>query len=512
MMNRRNFIRSTALGIGGVSLYAAGNFSGLVQARAASTDTDPFRRTFFVPPVEEGKRDGNQVNFDLNIAPGISNFIGDLSTPTMGINGAYLGPVLRAKRGDRVSFTVKNSLTEKTTLHWHGFVLPARMDGGPHQVISPGETWNPEFDLIQPGATYWYHAHTHELTGKQVYHGLAGLFIVDDDVNLNSGLPVDYGVDDVPVIIQDRKFNEDGTFQYLGSMMDRMQGMKGDTILVNGVVTPTFKANRPLLRLRLLNGSNARIYNLAFHDRRPFIVMAGDGGFLSRPDKIQTLRLAPGERAEILVDMSNGSDAILINSPIKESSGRDSNAMMGNMMRMMDEPDKAFSIMKIEAPTSVERIKFIRPPSYEFTADWANAVPANKRRFQLEMQMGPGMMMSTMPGGSPFSINGDSMDMDVINLRVKSNTFEIWEISNDSMLPHPFHIHNTQFKILARSNRAITAAETGLKDTVLVYPREKVRLLIPFLAYSDPDRPYMYHCHILEHEDGGMMGQFTVEA
>jgi blue copper oxidase len=356
MMNRRKFVRSTTLGIGGVSLYAAGDFSGLVQALAVSIDIDPFRRPFFVPPVEEGERNGNQLHFDLNIAPGVSNFVGKLSTLTMGINGAYLGPVLRAKRGDRVSFSVKNNLTEKTTLHWHGFVLPARMDGGPHQVILPGEAWNPEFDMIQPGATYWYHAHTHELTGQQVYHGLAGLFIVDDDVNLNSSLPVDYGVDDIPVIIQDRKFNRDGTFQYLGSMMDRMQGMKGDTILVNGVVTPILKAKRPLIRLRLLNGSNARIYDLAFHDRRPFIVIASDGGFLAQPDKIRTLRLAPGERAEILLDMSNGSDAILINSPVKESSSRNSNAMMGNMMRMMGNANKAFSIMKIEAPKSANAL------------------------------------------------------------------------------------------------------------------------------------------------------------
>ena len=512
MMNRRNFIRSTALGIGGVSLYAAGDLSGLAQALAASIDIDPFSRPFFIPPVEEGKRNGNQVHFDLNIAPGVSNFVGDLSTPTLGINGAYLGPVLRAKRGDQISFSVKNNLAEKTTLHWHGFVLPARMDGGPHQLISPGETWNPEFDLIQPGATYWYHAHTHKLTGKQVYHGMAGLFIVDDDVNLNSGLPVDYGIDDIPVIIQDRKFNRDGTFQYLGSMMDRIQGMKGDTILVNGVVTPTFKAKRPLTRLRLLNGSNARIYDLAFHDRRPFIVIASDGGFLTQPDKIRTLRLAPGERAEILLDTSNGLDAILINLSQKQSASRDSNATMGNKMRVTGEANKAFNIMKLEAPKSAERIKFIRPPVYKFTDDWAHAVPANKRRFQLEMAVDPGMMMSRMPGGRPFSINGESMDMDVINLRVKSNTFEIWDIGNNSMRPLPFHIHNTQFKIVARSHRAITSAESGLKDTVLVYPREKVRLLVPFLEYSDPDQPYRYHCHILEHEDGGMMGQFTVEA
>lgn len=183
------------------------------------------------------------------------------------------------------------------------------------------------------------------------------------------------------------------------------------------------------------------------------------------------------------------------------------------MMAMMDGGNEAFSIMKITAPASSGKARVQIPTRLNPLPDWRDVQPANKRQFQLEMAMGPGMMMSRMMGGSPFSINGEAMDMDVINVRVKRNTFEIWEIGNNSMLAHPFHIHDTQFRVIARSHgRPISAIERGLKDTVLVYPQEKVRLLVPFPEYSDSERPYMYHCHILEHEDGGMMGQFTVEA
>jgi blue copper oxidase len=506
IMKRRNFIKSSALGLGGLTLGAGSGLTGLGQDAHAQTPVlDPFSRPFQLPPMDTGKRDGNQLHFDLSVQPGSSNFIGRLDTPTMGINGDYLGPTLRAKRDDNVSFAVKNNLSEVTTLHWHGLVLPAEMDGGPHQVIHPGETWRPEFNIVQNAATFWYHAHTHGRTGAQVYHGLAGMFIVDDDVSQDIDLPTDYGIDDIPVVIQDRAFNRNGSLRYLGSMPDQMRGMHGNFILVNGVVTPTLKAERPLTRLRLLNGSNARIYNLAFNDNRPFAVIAADGGLLAQPELVKGIRLAPGERAEILIDLSDGRDIILRNRPQSQTSG-------GGMMQMMDGGNQAFDIMKIISPTNTGNTLVRLPAELSPLPDWSNANPTSKRQFELEMAMGPRMMMSRMMGGSTMSINGESFDMDVVNIRVRSNTFEIWEIGNNSMLAHPFHIHNTQFKVLARSGRSISATEKGLKDTVLVYPQEKVRLLVPFPEYSDPERPYMYHCHILEHEDAGMMGQFTVEA
>jgi len=288
-----------------------------------------------------------------------------------------------------------------------------------------------------------------------------------------------------------------------------MHGMQGNTIMVNGVVTPTFEVKKTLVRLRLLNGSNARIYNLTFLDKRPFIVIAGDGGFLPSPTEVNQIRLAPGERTEILVDLSNGQDAILRNESSQQSSPN--TGMMGNMMGMMDAGSESFDIMRVSAKNALFT-KFRIPIKIAPLPNWDNVTPTQQRKLKLEMAMGPRMMMSRLLGGSPFSISGEAMDMDVINFRVKSESFELWEISNDSMLAHPFHIHNTQFRIISRSSGSISAWESGLKDTVIVNPQEKVLLLIPFPEYSDPKRPYMYHCHILEHEDGGMMGQFTVEA
>ncbi|MCK5923364.1 MAG: multicopper oxidase domain-containing protein, partial [Methylococcales bacterium] len=477
-------------------------------------------RNFVIPPLNTGKREGKHVHFDLNMQFGDTNFIGNATTPTLGIDGDFLGPVLRAQRGDTVSFAVKNKLDFNTTLHWHGFILPADMDGGPHQEIKPGETWQPEFNIIQPASTNWYHSHQHNQTGEQVYRGLAGMFIVDDEVSLNAGLPTDYGVDDIPVVIQDRSFQKDGSFRYMGSMMDRPHGMIGNTILVNGIVTPTLKAQKQALRLRILNGSNARIYDLAFHDARPFVVIAADGGFLPAPEKTQSIRLAPGERAEILVDLSDGRDAILANRPIKAQRGN-SGGMMGNMggrmMGMMEQDQEAFNVMRIQAPANTKQTQIQLPSRMLALPDWQNTPPATTRQFELQMQMGPRMMRAIMSGGKPFSISGASMDMSVVNHRVKANSVELWEISNPSMRAHPFHVHNTQFIVLDRSSsngqsKAITATEKGLKDTVLVSQGETVRILVPFPEYSNSEILYMYHCHILEHEDAGMMGQFTAEA
>jgi len=505
-MKRREFIKSSAYGLSSIALGGSELLGFGASALAQTNNTDPFARDFITPPLDTGLRDGNQVRFKLEMRKGESNFVANYTTPTLGINSDYLAPVLRAKKGDHVSFEVSNQLDEVTTLHWHGFVLPARMDGGPHQVIEPGQTWKPEFDLVQSASTFWFHAHTHERTGSQVYHGLAGMFIVDDDVSLNAGLPIDYGVDDFPVVIQDRAFYRDGSLRYLGSMPDRMRGMLGNVLLVNGVVTPTLTAERPLTRLRLLNGSNARIYNLAFHDARPFTLIASDGGFLANPMSVNSVSLAPGERAEILLDMSDGREAILRNQPEKQASR---GGMMGMMNMMGGGAEQAFSIMKILPPKNLGDTLVSIPQKITTLPDWRNVELANTRQFQLEMAMGPRMMM----GGNAFSINGASMDMNIINTRVRRNTFELWEISNNSMLVHPFHIHDTQFRVIARSSgRKISATEQGLKDTVQVFPQERVRLLVPFADHDDTERPFMYHCHILEHEDRGMMGQFTVEA
>lgn len=483
LFSRRHFIKS----LSAVNLIP---FFASTTVNADSSKVAGITDTFKVPPLAPVKRDGNIVSFNLKLEASKTQFFDGINTPTLGINQSYLGPVLRAKRGDKVRINVRNHIGTSSTLHWHGMLLPASMDGGPHQEIKDGGSWLSEYEIKQEASTLWYHSHQMHQTGAQVYYGLAGLFIIDDDSSNQLNLPLEYGVDDLPCTIQDRRFNRDGSLAYIDSMHDRMMGMTGNYILVNGVVTPTLQAKRTLLRLRLHNGSNARMYQLGFNDQRNFHVIASDGGFLTAPVSVNSLQLAVGERVEVLVDVS---DKQVIQLQSMQIGG------MG-MMNRRRTSTSAFKIMTIDA-TQAQPSAHSLPSTLRAMASIPNPKDAVKTR-QFNLQMG-------MMGGG-FRINGKSMDISRIDFEVKRNSTEIWEVRNDSPMAHPFHVHNVQFHILDRNGKQPHAIEAGLKDTVLVQSGEVVRIVMTFPEYSDAKTPYMYHCHILEHEDLGMMGQFVV--
>ncbi len=453
-------------------------------------------RPLAIPPLVEGSKQESIHNYDLQLGRHVSQFIDGVNTPTFGINGTYLGPTLKMTAGSRVRINVHNNIGEPSTLHWHGMHLPAKSDGGPHQVIENGASWHPEFDVKQHASTFWYHSHMVPRTGFQVYHGLAGMIIVEDDNASGLEIPQDYGVDDVPLILQDRRFSADGAFEYLTSMPDRMMGMKGDTLLVNGTVNPHFVARTNSLRLRVLNGSNSRFYTLAFDDKRRFHQIASDGGLLEKPYETDAITLAPAERAEIVVDLSNGRTTKLLSSTASQGG-----MMGGGMMNMMMGGSESFEVLEIRPDQERKRSITLPTRLAKFeTPDPAKAV--RTRTFTLDM----GMMM----GGGAMTINGRSMDMDRIDETVRLGTQEIWQIDNPSMMAHPFHVHDVQFRILDRNGVTPDPGELGYKDTVLINRNERVRLLLEFADYADPAIPYMFHCHILEHEDAGMMGQFIV--
>ena len=462
---------------------------------------------FKVPPLELGSRSGKNVYFDLNIQSGKSAILPNRLTPTLGINQSFLGVTLRANKGDRVHIKVKNNYQKTSTLHWHGAKLPAKADGGPHQPIKPNSTWLSEFDIIQPAATLWYHSHQMHETGLQVYHGLAGMFIVDDDESKRLDLPSDYGVDDFPVIIQDKDFNQDGSFKYISDFREKLMGKKGETILVNGVINPVLKATKSLIRLRLLNGSNARTYHLNFDDGRMFNIIASDGGLLEKPEMVHSIKLAPAERAEILVDVSDGKMPILRH---KMHMKKSANRMSGMMMMQQAQGKKLeFDIFQIDASGVSGPSKKIPKNLVKHDNPSAQLI-SNKRIFKLQMQMGPQLAFGAVMGSKDLlKINGNTMDINRIDEVVKAGSVELWEIENTSMMEHPFHIHNVQFKIVSRRGK-IKGHELGFKDVVLVRPHETVQVLIEFPKFSDSKTPYMYHCHILEHEDRAMMGQFVV--
>lgn len=485
--SRRDFV----LGATGTALGAALPF----RAAAVVSLTNPLK----IPPLIEGTGGANKI-YELAVAAGNSTFLPGLTTPTFGINGAYLGPTIRARSGDRVTMRVKNNLMEPTTLHWHGLHVPARHDGGPHQVIEPGDIWEPSFEIKQNASLCWYHSHLGEHTGEQVLRGLAGLFLIEDDDSRALQLPSDYGVDDIPLIIQDRRFDADGNFEYLSNLSDVELGYMGDVILVNGTVAPHLELRRQRTRLRILNGSNARIYTLGRDDGADLVVIGSDGGLLERPVRMRRVRLSPGERIELLIEMAPDRTVTLTSYPA---------APVDAPMRGMAVNNETFRIVELRAgrlePASAPiPDRLIRVPQ------WNPAQASRTRRFTLDMAtMSMGSTIGPIMDGS-MGINGRSMDMDRIDERVPLGSVEIWEIRNTTTLAHPFHIHDVQFRVLDRDGASPQPHEQGLKDTVLIDPGSTVRIIAEFADFADPDHPYMYHCHILEHEDAGMMGQFVV--
>ena len=440
--------------------------------------------------------------FELAMATGQREFVAGLSTPTKGYNGDFLGPTLVVRTGSDVALNVTNNIGVTTTTHWHGMHVPAAMDGGPHQPIEPDQTWPAAFRVMNRAGTYWYHSHLHdpslgpESTGYQVYEGLAGLLIVEDDLSDSLPLPRSYGQDDIPLILQDRGFDTDGSFLHFAAAVQDA-GRRGNHFLVNGVEGAVLEVGAQVVRLRVLNASNSRIYNLGFSDDRTFNQIASDGGFLNNPVPMSRLILAPGERAELLIDLSAEEGQTFALGSY--------NAGNGNVFlptQLQDEWDTAdFELLEIRVgPTTPDAVtgvpSILTDVARIHESEAVNA--ANPRTFELNVR--------------PFRINGQPMDMSVINERIALGDTEIWEITNPNPMAHPFHVHGDSFQILSRDGVAPPDHELGWKDVVLTRPFETIRIIKRFHDYADPQIPYMYHCHILEHEDRGMMGQWVVEA
>ncbi len=292
---------------------------GVAWARAATSTAGAveFTRPLAVPPLAESRvEDGVRV-FELEAREGVADLGASAPTPTIGLNGDYLGPTLRAARGERVRVDVTNALDETTTLHWHGMHLPSAMDGGPHQMVEPGETWSPTWTIDQPAATLWYHPHLHGQTASQVYRGLAGMFLIDDPAAADgpaADLPHEYGVDDVPVILQDKSFHADGRLDDAVSFLSPV-GPLSDRVLVNGTPGPYLDVTTERVRLRLLNGSDSRVYDVGLADGGTVQLVGTDGGLLPVPQSVERVRLSPGDRAEVVVTMAPGQRAVLRSFP-----------------------------------------------------------------------------------------------------------------------------------------------------------------------------------------------------
>lgn len=468
---RRNFLKTTS-----AAFVLAGAFPLAVSAQQSGA-TNPLK----IPAQDAGRDEGGVRVYDLTMQKGVTTFFEGYKTATLGLNGDYLGPTLRMRDGETVRINVTNTIGETSTLHWHGMHLPAKMDGGPHQTIPNGTTWSPEFTVKQKAAALWYHSHQMEKTAEHVWRGLAGMVWVDDAESDAIELPKTYGTDDLPLVLQDRRFDSNGGMEYNAGMRDMMMGMVGNVALTNGTVDPYFEATTEKVRLRILNGSNASFYYLGLDNDQPFTQVASDGGFLEAPVEMTRLLLGPAERAEIVVDLTPGQVVSLRN--ISNASG--------------------FRFLEIRAAETLTPSPAI--PARLTSIEWLDPKDAAvTRRFDMETRMG-GMM-----GGNSHTINGKVMDIKRIDETVKKGDTEIWEIRNVAGMPHVWHMHDVQFQILDRNGKPPAANERARKDAVTLRGGEVVRLIMRFEDYADPDSPFMFHCHILEHEDAGMMGQFVV--
>jgi len=415
----------------------------------------------------------------------------------------YLGPTLIFKKGTNVNITVNNLISDTTTVHWHGIHLPAIWDGGPHSEILPSGTWNPQFTIMDHAATYWYHPHPDMKTAKQAIKGAAGLIIVRDSVESLLTLPRKYGVDDFPIIVQCQQYD---------SLHQAMPlGMEDSTLLVNGTMDPYLNVPAQVVRMRLLNASGERVFNFGFTGNKPFFQIASDGGLLDKPVLETRIRLAPGERAEIVIDLNglNGQTFYLMSyaseMPIGIQGGPTMPMPPGSPP--MDSPLNGidFNIMQLNVvpPTAspVTSIPTTLTTNVVYSELSANAT--RTIRFTAD---------SLMVMDGPFYFNDSTFDMMRIDYTIPLNSIEVWKLVNETMVAHPFHIHDVQFYIIDRSGSPPSLEEAGRKDVVLVPPGDSIKFITKFTDFANDTVPYMFHCHILMHEDAGMMGQFIVGA
>lgn len=447
-------------------------------------------QNLWIPPLLEG------TSIDLSLDEGSRTFIKGV-TPTLGFNRTgFWGPTLVMNRGETVQVRVKNNLKEVTTVHWHGLHLPAAADGGPHQPIEPGATWTTSFKVDNNAATYWYHPHPHELTQKQHTLGAGGLIIIRDAEEARLALPRTYGVDDIPVVLTSRRFRSDQRFSHNGD-----HDKYGDYLLVNGVLNPQARVPAQVVRLRILNAEVERGYILGFPDNRTFHVIATDGGLVDKPVPVKRLRLMVGERAEILVDLSAdkpGStlDLTAYNSrqPFGFPGGEpDKGGDNGSLLNNAD-----FRVLHLIVGAAGARAVTRIPDALA------------RNRYPTREESSRSRVIKVTEGRPFFSLDGRSFDMHVINQAVKLGATETWTIVNNNIFGHSFHIHDVQFRIVARSDGPVADQEQGWKDTVYLPRNQSVTFVARFLDHASDTDPFMYHCHMANHEDGGMMGQFLV--
>lgn len=543
-VTRREFLKIACMGTAGIA--SSHVFPGLpfIGKVIAQSDNEP--------DLEVRLR---AVESEVSILPGnptrVWTYQGEVvqgdTVSLQSIPDSYLGPIFRIQQGQHVRIHFVNDLPEESIVHWHGLILPEAMDAHPRYAIAPGETYTYDFQVTNRAGTYWYHPHPHGSTATQVYNGLAGLFIVTDNEEIAAGLPAD--TYDISLVFQDRSFDADNQLVYITGgmmtqMMTEMMGFLGDNILVNGKTGFELDVETRAYRLRLLNGSNFRMFKLGWEDGTPLTVIGTDGGLLEVPVERPYVTLSPGERVELWVDFKGqtvGSQLLLKTLPF---SGIE---MGGPMMGGMEMPET--TILPHGEETTVLKVNVVQ----ESTEAWTLPERLSTiQRYTLSdaVNAGAPRIFEIAMINEAWSLNGRSFEMDAVAADeiVQANTLEVWEFVNvvnegemnamsgghgghdmgnmdsnsdvktEDQMAHPMHIHGVQFQVLERTIdeafregwETVSAGyvDEGWKDTVLLMPGERVKLLMRF---GNDKGLFVFHCHNLEHEDLGLMRNYRIE-
>jgi FtsP/CotA-like multicopper oxidase with cupredoxin domain len=499
-MKRRKFIINAGLGAG--SLFVGGSLVTYLTSCSKMDMMNGANMNMVGQPQLVTEGDFSRLlpipitvtsNTALNAQATSANINGENVSVLGYQSNAILGPTIRTNSGIIANINFHNSLSEKSNIHWHGLKIPAEMDGHPLTLINPGGSFNYQFTVNQRAGLSWYHPHPDGATARQVFKGLAGLFMINDAEEAALNLPS--GIYEIPLVIQDKRLSSSG-ITYSPTVLEVMSGYLGETIIINGESSPFAEIATRFYRLRILNGSNARIYNLALSNNADLVIIGNDGGLLKIPATVKNILLAPGERLDVLVNFTGltlGTELFLQSNAFNNGGGA--------------QGTQGFKILKFKV-TETQSDSFILPAQLS-SLDQINPSSSSKtRNFIINGMQMSGSMNMNMSG--IHRINGKSYDSKRIDEKVSANTTEVWVFDNSQgNEPHPMHLHGVHFQVLERSGgrRELIASESGYKDTVLVLPREIVKIIVPF---EELQGVFVFHCHNLEHEDDGMMLQYQV--
>ena len=418
----------------------------------------------------------------LTAAPGSATIASGETSSAWLFNGLSPSPTIRVRRGDTATIRLVNGIPEPTIVHWHGLIVPHEDDGHPRDAVDPSGSYDYDFPIVQRAGTFWYHPHPHGLTGEQVQRGLAGFFLVGDEGEDALDLPS--GEQEILLLLQDRDPTAVRAFDYNPTPDDLHLGILRDTAYGNGVRRPTVRVAGPRCRLRVLNASNARVYRLGLGNGAPLTVIGNDGGLLASAVQADSVYLGVAERIDLLIDLTGVAveGRLMLESLAFEMSAAPSGSTQGIAMELLEivrAPGGSATAPPL--PATLSTIAPLGPPEGD-------------REFAFQSRA----------DGHTHTINGLTFDMDRVDQQIALGRVERWRFRNDSSLPHPVHLHGTQFQVESREGGRGTVYpyERGWKDTVLVMPLELVSVLVRFDTYRGV---FPLHCHNLQHEDLGMM-------